>query len=206
MTIETFRFRSARELESWLEKNHDKSSGIWLEIAKKGAAVATPTYAEALDLALSFGWIDAQKKSKDEDIWLQRFTPRTRTSRWSAVNRDKADALVKAKRMRPAGLAQMNAAKKDGRWERAYAGQKNSTVPPDLAHALAKNERARAFFATLDAANRYAILYRLHHTTKPELRAKKVAAFVDMLAEGKKIHEARTTKRARSKISTKRDR
>lgn len=191
MKIQTMRFRSARELEAWLEKNHDKSSGIWLEIAKKGADARTPSYADALDVALCFGWIDAQKRSKDDDVWLQRFTPRTRTSKWSAINRDKADALVKAKRMRPAGLAQMNAAKKDGRWERAYAGQKDSTVPPDLARALAKDEKARAFFATLDSANRYAILYRLHHTTKPELRAKKVAAFVEMLAKGKKIHEAR---------------
>ena len=191
MKIETIRFRSARELEAWLEKNHEKSSGIWLEIAKKGAAARTPSYAEALDIALCFGWIDAQKRSKDDDVWLQRFTPRTKTSKWSAVNRDKADALVKDKRMRPAGLAQMNAAKKDGRWERAYAGQKNSTVPPDLAQALAKDAKARAFFDALDSANRYAILYRLHHTTKPELRAKKVAAFVEMLAAGKKIHEAR---------------
>ena len=191
MTKETIRFRSARELEAWLDENHEKSAGIWLEIAKKDSGIATPSYAEALDVALSFGWIDAQKKSKDEHVWLQRFTPRTKTSKWSTINREKAEALVKAKRMRPAGLAQMEAAKKDGRWARAYDGAKKSVVPPDLAKALAGNAKARAFFEALDSANRYAILYRLHHTTKPELRAKKIAAFVHMLAAGKKIHESR---------------
>ena len=188
MKMETIRFRSARELEAWLEKNHRRSTGIWLELAKKDSGIASPSYAEALDVALCFGWIDAQKKGLDDRVWLQRFTPRTKTSRWSAINRDKAEALVKAKRMRPAGLAQMEAAKKDGRWERAYKGQKRSTVPPDLAKALASNERARAFFDALDSANRYSILYRLHHTAKPELRAKKIAAFVAMLASGKKFH------------------
>jgi len=183
------RFASAADWEAWLAKNHQKSAGIWLEIAKKGSGLATPSYAEALDVALCFGWIDAQKKSHDDDVWLQRFTPRTKTSKWSAINRDKAEALVKAKRMRPAGLAQMEAAKKDGRWARAYAGQKASVVPPDLGKALAANDKARAFFETLDSANRYAILYRLHHTEKAELRAKKIAAFVEMLAKRKKIHD-----------------
>ncbi len=186
---EPTRFTSAREFEAWLEEHHDASPGIWLEFAKKGASLTTPTYAEALDVALCFGWIDAQKKGKDERTWLQRFTPRTRSSKWSRINRDKADALIAAKKMRPAGRAQVDAAKKDGRWEQAYHGQKTATVPPDLAKALAKNARARRFFDDLDSANRYAILYRLHHTKKPELRAKKVDAFVAMLAEGRKIHE-----------------
>lgn len=190
------RFSNAKDFEKWLAKNHDSSTEIWLELAKKGADFETLTYAEALDVALCYGWIDAQKKGNGEHAWLQRFTPRTKTSKWSTINRDKAEALVKAKRMRPAGLAQMEAAKKDGRWARAYDGAKKSEVPPDLEHALAKNARARAFFVTLDSANRYAILYRLHHTEKPELRAKKIVRFVEMLAAGETLHPRAAAKRA----------
>jgi uncharacterized protein YdeI (YjbR/CyaY-like superfamily) len=181
--------RSPRELESWLADHHENSTGIWLKIAKKDSGERTPSYAEALDLALAFGWIDGQKAALDESFFLQRFTPRNARSRWSKINCDKAEALIVAKKMRPAGLAQVDAAKKDGRWDDAYAGQKTATVPDDLAKALAKNNKARLFFETLDRANRYAILYRLGTSTTPDVRAAKIERFVAMLARGERIHE-----------------
>lgn len=181
--------RSRRELESWLAKHHGHSTGIWLKIAKKDSGERTPSYAEALELALAFGWIDGQKAALDDAFFLQRFTPRKAKSRWSKINCDKAEALIAAKQMRPAGLAQVAAAKKDGRWGAAYAGQKTATVPDDLAKALAKNRQARLFFETLDRANRYAILYRLGTSQKPEVRAAKLERFVAMLARGERIHK-----------------
>ncbi len=187
--IETRAFASATDMERWLEKNHDKSPGIWLKIAKKDSGAKTLSYAEALDVALAFGWIDGQKAALDERHWLQRFTPRRPGSRWSTINRDKAEALIAAKKMRGAGLAQIDAAKADGRWADAYEGPRKSTVPPDLARALARHAKARAFFDALDSANRYAILYRLQTTKNPELRAAKLEKFVTMLLEGRKIHE-----------------
>ncbi len=186
--LETIAFASPAAFEKWLAKNHEKSPGIWLKIAKKISGVASVTYAEALDVALMFGWIDGQKNSFDASYFLQRFTPRRSKSKWSKINCAKAAALIASKKMQPAGLREVEAAKKDGRWDAAYAGQKSSTVPDDFKRALAKNKKAAAFFETISSANRYAIIYRLHHTKKPELRAAKIEKFITMLAAGETIH------------------
>ena len=159
-------FASAGELEAWLEENGE-SAGLWLKIAKKGVEPPSVTYAEALELALCFGWIDSQKRGFDERHFLQRFTPRRPGGRWSKINREKAEALIAAKRMRPAGLAEVEAAKADGRWEAAYEGQRTAAVPGDLQRELDANPKAAAFFAELDGANRYAILYRLGEAGGP---------------------------------------
>jgi uncharacterized protein YdeI (YjbR/CyaY-like superfamily) len=180
-------FVSPKDLETWLEENHE-SEGVWLKIAKKGAPEPSVTYAEALEVALCFGWIDSQKRGFDETHFLQRFTPRRPRGRWSKVNREKAEALIAAGRMRPAGLAQVEAAKADGRWEAAYEGQGSAKVPPDLQRELDGNEAAAEFFASLDGANRYAILYRLDEAKKPETRERRLRKFVAMLERGEKIH------------------
>ena len=181
-------FGSAREWEDWLEANHSSSPGVWLKIAKKGGEKPTVSYLEALEVALCFGWIDGQKGALDDTHWLQRFTPRRARSKWSRINRDKAEALIADKRMRSAGLREVELAKADGRWDAAYEGQRTSTVPPDLAAALDENNEARAFFATLSSANRYAILYRVSDAKRPDTRARRIANFVTMLAEHKTIH------------------
>jgi uncharacterized protein YdeI (YjbR/CyaY-like superfamily) len=182
------RVASLLEWESWLERSHESSPGVWLELAKKGAAVVTVTYAEALDGALCFGWIDGQKAALDERFWLQRFTPRRPRSRWSQINRERADALEREGRMRAAGVAQVERARQDGRWEAAYAGQRTALVPEDLRSALAANPRAGAFFEALDGANRYAILYRIQDARRAQTRAERIARYVAMLAAGKTIH------------------
>jgi uncharacterized protein YdeI (YjbR/CyaY-like superfamily) len=161
---------------------------VWLKLAKKDAPEPTISYAEALDIALCFGWIDAQKRGLDGEYWLQRFTPRRQRSKWSKINTDKAEALIAAGRMRPGGLREVEAAKADGRWDDAYAGQRTITVPDDLAQALAANSAAADFFATISNTNRYAILYRISTVKRPETRARKITQFVQMLAEHKTIH------------------
>jgi uncharacterized protein YdeI (YjbR/CyaY-like superfamily) len=181
-------FASNEELEAWLEENHAEAEGLWLKIAKKGSGVESVNYAEALELALCFGWIDSQKRGFDEAFFLQRFTPRRPRGKWSQINRSKAEELIAAGAMRPAGLAEVEAAKADGRWEAAYAGQRAATVPDDLKHELDRNEAAGEFFAKLDSANRYAILYRLQEAKKPETRQKRLRKFVAMLERGEKIH------------------
>jgi len=182
------RFASAAAWERWLARNHASSRGIWLEIAKKGAAATTVSYSEAVDVALCRGWIDGVRHKQDETYFRQRFTPRTRTSRWSRINRDKVEALVDAGRMRPSGQAEVDAAKADGRWDAAYPGSRSIEVPDDLVRALRRNARARRAFEALDSRNRYAILYRIHDAKRPETRAQRIARFVDMLAEGRTIH------------------
>lgn len=182
-------FGGPAELEAWLEENHDSSQGLWLKIAKKGAAEPSVTYAEALELALCFGWIDSQKRGFDDQHFLQRFTPRRPRGRWSRINREKAEALIEAGRMRPAGLAEVEAAKADGRWEAAYEGQRTAPVPPDLQRELDANPAAAEFFAGLDSANRYAIVYRLNDAKKPETRERRLRKFVAMLERGEKIHD-----------------
>jgi uncharacterized protein YdeI (YjbR/CyaY-like superfamily) len=181
-------FASPAELEAWLEENHGSSQGVWLKIAKKGAAEPSVTYAEALELALCFGWIDSQKRGFDDQHFLQRFTPRRPRGRWSKINREKAERLIASGAMRPAGLAAVEAAKADGRWEAAYEGQRTAKVPLDLQRALAANPAAAAFFDSLDSANRYAIVYRLEEAKKPETRARRLEKFVAMLERGEKIH------------------
>jgi len=181
-------FESTDAWDAWLAAHHADSPGLWLKIAKKGAAGRTISYSDALDLALCHGWIDGQKGRHDDEYWLQRFTPRKPGSNWSKINTERAAALIASGRMRPAGLGEVERARADGRWEQAYESQSRIAVPEDLARALAANERARAFFATLDSANRYAILYRIGTAKKPETRAKRIDTFVAMLSEHKKIH------------------
>ena len=181
-------FESTDAWDAWLAAHHADSPGLWLKIAKKGAAGRTISYSDALDVALCHGWIDGQKGRHDDEYWLQRFTPRKPGSRWSKINTERAAALIESGRMRPAGLSEVERAQADGRWEQAYESQSRVSVPEDLARALAANERARAFFATLDSANRYAILYRISAAKKPETRAKRIDTYVAMLSEHKKIH------------------
>jgi uncharacterized protein YdeI (YjbR/CyaY-like superfamily) len=181
-------FATTADLEAWLEENHGASDGVWMKIAKKGSGIESVTYAEALELALCFGWIDSQKRGFDEKHFLQRFTPRRPRGRWSRINRDVAEGLIATGKMRPAGLAEVEAAKADGRWEAAYEGQRKAEVPEDLRRELDANRAAREFFATLDSANRYAIVYRLNDAKKPETRERRLRKFVAMLERGEKIH------------------
>jgi uncharacterized protein YdeI (YjbR/CyaY-like superfamily) len=181
-------FASPAELEAWLDDNHAAADGVWLKIAKKGSGVVSVTYAEALELALCFGWIDSQKRGFDEKHFLQRFTPRRPRGKWSQINREKAEGLIAAGAMRAAGRAEVEAAQVDGRWEAAYPGRRTAKVPADLQQELDGNEAAGKFFASLDSANRYAILYRLEEAKKPETRARRLRKFVGMLERGEKIH------------------
>ncbi|MBW8845958.1 MAG: YdeI/OmpD-associated family protein [Burkholderiales bacterium] len=181
-------FKNAKAFEAWLKKNHAKSDGLWLKIAKRGAAEPSVTYPEAVEIALCWGWIDGQKKGLDDQHFLQRFTPRRARSIWSKINVDKVAALTAAGRMQPPGLAQVEAARADGRWAQAYDGAKTSTVPDDFAAALDANPPAKAFFATVNASNRYAVLWRIQTAVKPETRAKRIAQLVGMLARGETVH------------------
>ena len=181
-------FPSAAAWENWLAGHHADSPGVWLRIARKGAPEPTVSYPDALTVALCYGWIDGQKGRLDGEFWRQRFTPRKPGSKWSKINVEKAAALIEAGLMKPAGLREVEAAKADGRWDRAYASQATAEVPDDLAAALAADERASAFFASLDRANRYAILYRIGDAKRPETRARRIATYVAMLSEHRKIH------------------
>jgi len=181
-------FANGGEFETWLEANAHRAEGVWLKLAKKKAREQTIARADAIDAALCHGWIDGQLDKYDDDFWLIRFTPRKPRSKWSSKNRDRAAELIAAGRMRPPGLAQIEAAKADGRWDSAYAPASTAEVPPDLAAALEANPRAAAFFATLTGANRYAILYRIGAVKKAETRARKIAQFIGMLERGETIH------------------
>ncbi|HET9169956.1 MAG TPA: YdeI/OmpD-associated family protein [Actinocrinis sp.] len=182
-------FASARLWASWLAEHHaDTPDGVWLKIAKKDSGIPTVSYAEALEEALCFGWIDGQKRSFDASWFLQGFTPRRERSRWSKVNTEKVLSLIEAGRMQPAGLREIEAAKADGRWERAYEAQSAAQVPPDLQAAFDANPKAAEFFATLTGANRYAVLYRIHDAKRPQTRAARIEKFVEMLARGETLH------------------
>jgi uncharacterized protein YdeI (YjbR/CyaY-like superfamily) len=181
-------FGSLQSWRDWLAGHHQTSSGLWLKIAKKGSATPTVSYAEAIDGALCYGWIDGQKGKLDDEYWLQRFTPRKPRSRWSKINREKAERLIADGRMQPAGLREVEAARADGRWDAAYEGQATATVPPDLARELDFNPVAKEFFATLNSVNRYAILYRIQDAKRPQTRADRIAKYVAMLNEHKTIH------------------
>ncbi len=181
---------SATQWEAWIRANHASSKGVLLRIPKKNSE-NTLTYAAALDAALCWGWIDSQKRALDDTAWLQRFTPRTPKSPWSKINRSKAEALIASGRMQAPGLAEVERAKRDGRWARAYDSAKTSTAPNDLAEAFERNRRARAFFETLDAANRYAILYRVTTAKRPETRAQRIATFVAMCSAHETLHPVR---------------
>jgi uncharacterized protein YdeI (YjbR/CyaY-like superfamily) len=181
-------FATAGVWEEWLEEHHASSSGVRIAIAKKGSAVASVHYPEVLDTALCFGWIDGRRDRLDEILFLQRFTPRRPRSRWSRINRKKAETLISEGRMRPAGLAEVERARADGRWQAAYDGQRTIEVPEDLEQELASSPGAAAFFAELSSQNRYAILYRLHDAKRPETRVRRLARFVSMLEAGETVH------------------
>ena len=181
-------FEEAAVFDAWLATEPRTSKGIWLKLAKKGAAVPSLSKAEAIDAALCHGWIDGQLDKYDEAHWLVRFTPRKRASKWSEINRTRAVELIAQGRMHPSGLTEVEAAKADGRWDSAYAPASTAQVPPDLQAALDASPRAAAFFATLKGANRYAVLYRVGTAKKPETRAKRIAEFVAMLQRGETVH------------------
>ena len=186
--LATQSFAGQQEWAAWLDANHATARGIWLKLAKKAAGVPSVTYAEALESALCYGWIDGQKKALDDEWWLQKFTPRAPKSVWSKINRQKAEQLIEAGAMRPAGLRAVEAAQADGRWARAYDSQATSTVPADLQAALDANPEAAAFFVTLDSRNRYAILFRTASAKKSETRARRIEQFVAMLARHETLY------------------
>jgi len=181
-------FSSGAAWEAWLDQHHATSDGVWLKIAKKGSGIESVRYPEVLDVALCFGWIDGRRQAGDERYFLQRFTPRRPRSRWSRTNRDKVERLIAEERMRPAGLGEVERARTDGRWEAAYAGQRDTKVPEDLRRELNARPKAAAFFVELTSQNRYAILYRLEDAKKPETRARRLAEFVAMLEAGETLH------------------
>ena len=183
------RFTTAAAFEAWLDDRHDKAEGVWIEIAKRGASEPTLTYAEAVDAALCFGWIDGRKDRVDEHYWLQRFTPRTRRSRWSKINRDKAERLIREGRMRAAGLAAVEQARADGRWDAAYAGSSTATVPDDLQREVDQDPQLAAAFARLDARDRYSVIWRINDAKRPETRARRIGRYLEMLRAGGRIHE-----------------
>jgi uncharacterized protein YdeI (YjbR/CyaY-like superfamily) len=185
--LQVKRFRSQAAWEKWLAAQHEKSPGVWLELAKKNSGIASVNYAEALEVALCYGWIDGQTLSVDETWYRQRFTPRRPRSKWSQINRAAVEKLHAAGRLSPAGIREMEAAQRDGRWEAAYPSARNMTVPEDLAAALETHPRARKNFEQLDRQNRTAILYRLLDAKRPETRQRRLEQFVRMLREGKKL-------------------
>ncbi len=181
-------FKSAKEWEKWLAKNHAMSDGIWLQLYKKNSGVQTVTYAEALDVALCYGWIDGLMNRIDDLSYKQKFTPRRAKSIWSKINIGNVERLIKEGRMKPAGLAQIEAAKADGRWEKAYDSSSSIAVPDDLKAWLSKNKRVAAFFESLTKANKYAILWRLQTAKRPETRARRFDQIKEMLKNGETFH------------------
>jgi uncharacterized protein YdeI (YjbR/CyaY-like superfamily) len=177
-------FTSQKTFTTWLAKHHATSNGIWIKFAKKDSGIRSIVYAEAVEASLCYGWIDGQALKFDERYYLQRFTPRRAKSRWSKINRDKASALITSGAMRPAGLAEVERARADGRWDAAYSSPKNVQIPEELARAFARNAKARKAFETLDSRNRYAVLYRVEAAKKPETRTRLAKQFVEMLANG----------------------
>lgn len=181
-------FNDLAALERWLEAQPANSPGLWIKLAKAGSGIASVTKTEAIDAALCHGWIDGQLDKYDDAFWLIRFTPRRVRSKWSQVNRARAEELLAASRVHPRGLAQIEAARTDGRWDAAYAPASKAQVPPDFQAALDQSPKAAAFFATLTGANRYAILYRIETVKKPETRARKIASFIGMLERHETVH------------------
>jgi uncharacterized protein YdeI (YjbR/CyaY-like superfamily) len=173
--------------DAWLAEEHERSRGVRLRLAKKGSAGRGVTHAEALEVALCYGWIDGQASRLDDDFWLCRFTPRRPQSRWSKINRGRAEELIARGEMKPAGLRQVEQAKADGRWDRAYESPSTATVPDDLRAALERNPRARESFEALNRTNRYAILHRIEDAKRPETRARRIQKYVAMLAAGEKV-------------------
>ena len=181
-------FANKKKWADWLTKQHDKSAGVWLKLAKKDSGIPSVTYDEALEVALCYGWIDGQKKGFDDQYWLQKFTPRGPKSIWSKINTVKAEKLIASGEVKPAGLKAIELAKQDGRWEAAYDSQKTMSVPDDFQAALEKNKKAKAFFATLNSVNRYAILFRIQTAKKAETRARRIQQSVEMLERNEKLY------------------
>ena len=181
-------FKTQKDFADWLEKNHSKSAGIWMRIAKKDSGKKTINYAEGLESALCYGWIDAHKRPESESTWLQRFVPRRPKSGWSKINRDKATALVESGQMRPAGLAEIERARADGRWDAAYDSPARAQVPAEFLKELDRNPRAKAFFETISRINRYAIIWRLQTAKTAATREQRMRTFIEMLEKGKTLH------------------
>lgn len=189
VTPSSIAFDSSKKFEIWLKKNHTKSDGLWVRFYKKASGKKTVVYKEALDVALSYGWIDSQLKSLDVESYMQKFTPRRAKSMWSQVNREHIARLVKEKRMHAAGLAEVERAQKDGRWDAAYSSPKNIVIPPDFKRALSRSPKAKAFYATLNKTHTYSILWRIHTAKKPETRTKCIIRMIDMLEKSERIHK-----------------
>ena len=181
-------FESAADLNEWLDKNHKESSGIWLRIFKKNSGVLSVNYDQALDEALCFGWIDGQVKTYDDQSYIQRFTPRRSGSIWSKRNIEHISRLKNEGRMRPAGMKEAEAAKADGRWDNSYDSPSNMTIPEDFMNELSKDQATAEFFNKLNKTNKYAIAWRLQTAKKPETRAKRMKAIIEMLSKGQKFH------------------
>jgi uncharacterized protein YdeI (YjbR/CyaY-like superfamily) len=181
-------FKTQSEFREWLDRNHDQSSGIYMRIARKDSGIKSITYAEALDVLLCYGWIDAIKLPENDKAWLQRILPRRPKSIWSKINREKANALIESGLMHRAGLAEIERAKTDGRWEGAYDSFSKATIHPEFQVELDRNPRARAFFETLSRTNRYAVLWRIQTAKKPETREKRIRTYIAMLEKGEKFH------------------
>ncbi|MCB9235812.1 MAG: YdeI/OmpD-associated family protein [Bacteroidia bacterium] len=185
--LPTLEFKTPASFETWLEKNHTQTSGFWLKIFKKGSGQETITYAEALDVALCYGWIDGQKQSYDDQAWLQKFSPRRAKSIWSKVNIGHVERLIGAGRMKTAGFAEIERAKADGRWEKAYEPSSKMTIPDDFLQELSKNQEAETFFKTLNKTNLFMIGFKLQSAKKPETRSKRMREIIDKLARGEKL-------------------
>jgi uncharacterized protein YdeI (YjbR/CyaY-like superfamily) len=181
-------FENSDAWAKWLEAHHAASPGLWVRLAKKDSSISSLTYREAVEVALCYGWIDGQKRAESTEAWLQKFTPRANKSIWSKINRQKALELIKSGHMKPAGLKEVERAKKDGRWKSAYDSPSMAAIPEDFQAALDRNARAKAFYGTLEGWNRYAILFRLQNAKKPETRARRIQQFVAMLEKHEKIH------------------
>ena len=188
MDDEALPFESPAAWEAWLSKHHESSDGIWIKFAKKASGITSVTYKDVLPIALAHGWIDGQVKRIDDDWYRQRWTPRRARSVWSKINRAAAEAMIERGEMKPAGLREVERAKADGRWERAYDSPKTAEVPDDLRAALDAHPAAAEFFAGLDSINRYAILHRIQGAKKPETRARRIERFVAMLAAGETLY------------------
>lgn len=180
-------FATPAKLEAWIDEHGEDSDGIWLKFAKKDSGIESVVYAEAVEIALSYGWIDGQAKRHDDHHYLQRFTPRRPRSKWSKINREKAERLMAESRMRPAGLREVERAKEDGRWDEAYDSPSTATVPDDFRAALDAEPAAAEFFASLGSTRRYSFLYRITDAKRPETRAKRIAEYVELLARGETL-------------------
>jgi uncharacterized protein YdeI (YjbR/CyaY-like superfamily) len=181
-------FATQQNWEAWLKEHYTATKGMWLKIAKKDTGTPSLSYAEAVESALCYGWIDGQKAAGDEQYWLQKFTPRGPKSMWSKVNCDKATALLASDRMQPAGIRQEELSKADGRWEAAYDSQSKISIPDDFQRELDNNQKALEFFTTLNSVNRYAILLRIQTAKKPETRSARTQKFIEMLSNNQKLY------------------